>query len=290
MRSMDPALLGPTLRVGSAEDTASILKRAPGILVVHECLGDGTFGDVYRCTAEGIAEDVAVKVVLKGSGTTAREAEVHEKLQHPNLVKLLRVLDGELPMLVLQLCRGGTTERLVRGRDLGEVLLGPRIQAARDVISATEYLHLHRVVHRDIKSGNAFFESQVPVSPTDLPPVFLGDLGFARAVEPCMTNFVGTARYMAPEVAESNVYGLEADIFSFGMMLYELVTGQVPFQGMQSTRILAGILTGMRPPLEPVPEGACHTILRSVLSACWAENPEDRPTADFLAKHLQGLA
>merc|ERR1719401_108587 len=237
-----------------------------------------------------MADDVAAKVVRTRSETLAREVQVHEKLNHPNLVRLLRVFDGKLPVLILQLCRGGTTERLQHGCDLGEVQLGPRIQTARDVISATEYLHANCVVHRDIKTGNAFFETSVSLPPVNLPPVLLGDLGFARPVAPCMTNLVGTARYMAPEGAESNAYGLEADIFSFGLMMYELVTGEVPFKGMQGTRVVASIMMGTRPSLEKVPEGACNTILRSVLSACWAQKPEDRPAAAILAKHLEGIA
>jgi len=285
-RNVDLSLIQQTGQ--GAESHEEYLAQLPGI-AVHERIGKGSYAAVFRCTIEGREGDVAVKVMHRNSELRlTREVELSGKLQHANLVSLLQFIEGRRPTLVLELCAGGSLERLLH-RSPGKaglqgLGLKPRVKSAWEVGSAVEYLHHQGVVHRDVKSANVFLTSQPQADPTELPPVKLGDMGLARPVEACMTRFVGSLRYMAPEVLETNAYGLPADVFSCAILLHELATGNVPFAEVGSDlRITTAIASGRRPKLEelPSPDGAA---LQAVLQRSWAEEPEERGTAsDFVA-------
>lgn len=286
-----PSMLPAAMKELTNEGSEAVLQRTPGVLMVHRFLGKGTFGEVYHCHVEGLG-DIAIKVLQRGTDITLkREIELHSKLQHPHIVGLMRIVHGQPPMMFLQYCEGGSIERLIHSKriDLTALAIKPRVDAMIQVASAIEYLHDQAIVHRDVKSGNVFFTSPVAPSPTELPPVMLGDLGCAKPLDSSMTNAIGTARYMAPEVMETNVYGPPVDIFSCSVLLFELITGQVPFKGMNEANIIAAIMMGKRPSLEEVPKCVNGIILRVIISTCWADAPEERLTAGSLIRSLQGV-
>jgi len=271
----------------------------PGILGVHDLLGVGSFGYVYRCTFEGVTEQVAVKVLFQNmlSLEQNREVTLLQELHHPNLVRLLEVVHGSLQGLVLELCAGGSLQELLHGPNAQCLLMGlglqQRVKAALDVASAVEYLHSAGIVHRDVKSGNAFLSQPVAPGAVALPLVKLGDLGLARFVAPTaamMTQGVGTVRYMAPEVIVSSLYGLAADIFSCGILLHELVTGMLPYGGgkkMNDGVLTMAIMGGQRPPIDAIPGGDIGTCLKLLLEECWAGDPDRRLSASDLVCRLR---
>jgi len=293
-REIDP-LLFSTLQI--PEDAWAKLARHPEIDSVHKRLGAGSFGEVFRCTMKGSQQEFAVKVLHKGSDISQkREVELLHHLKHNNLVHFHSVLRGSPDAIVLELCAGGSLADVLHGpkaQKAGVASLGlqPRAQAALDVLSAVEYLHTQQIVHRDVKTGNAFLTSLVSMPMVDLPPVKLGDLGLARQVDGHMTQCTGTWRYMAPEVMTSNTYAEPADVFSCGLLLYEALSGKVPFDGVSAQRVVQAVLAGRRPDprdvagLQPIVDA-----LAAVMHACWAEEPNDRPSASYLAQCIQPLA
>ena len=214
----------------------ALLESMPGILQVHGLLGEGKFSKVYGClvSVNGEPKKCAVKV-LRSQLEASHEIQLHTKLEHPKLVKLLHVIDAG-PALIMELCEGGDLWMLLHGLQTKEAFkdvgLQARIGAAIDVGQALIYLHSMRVVHRDVKTGNCFLNTLFVPGALSLPTVKLGDLGLARykmSREANMTKCVGTIRYMAPEVLNSNCYDQAVDVFSYGIVLYELISGQVPY-------------------------------------------------------------
>mmetsp|Transcript_105222 Transcript_105222/g.280110 ORF Transcript_105222/g.280110 Transcript_105222/m.280110 type:complete len:399 (-) Transcript_105222:140-1336(-) len=298
IRQVDPMLMGGGLPLSEPPptDAKAMLARRPEIQAVHEVLGTGTFGEVIRCTMKDSQLQVAVKVLHKGSvKSQERETELSAQLNHTNLIRCHCVLEGPPDALVLDLCSGGTLSDLLHGpasQHGGLAGLGwkPRAGAMVDIISAVEYLHEKRIVHRDIKSANAFLSTPVSLPVEQLPPVKLGDLGLARAIATRMTQCTGTWRYMAPEVLETNEYAESADVFSCGILLHEVMSGKVPFSEWETVRVAIAIGTGHRPdPKDIDAPGPIKDALAVTLQACWAEEPAERPSAAYLGKCLQPL-
>lgn len=291
-REIDAALLELPLPTEGAD----LVRSMPGVVAVHARLGTGTFGEVFQCTMKGMEMQVAIKVLHKGSDMKQkREIELQGQLKHPNLVQLYRVLEGPgTPFaLVLELCAGGCLKSLLHNpvtqgaaRSLG---LYARVRAMLNIADAVQYLHFQSIVHRDIKSENAFLLHPVQVPMFELPPVKLGDLGLARPLESEMTQCTGTWRYMAPEVVVSNTYTEAADIFSCGLMLHELVTGNVPFGNINGLRVTQSILAGKRPSLNELPYGPDGLALRKLLEATWCEEPGKRISAPIFADSLRAI-
>mmetsp|Transcript_17974 Transcript_17974/g.51063 ORF Transcript_17974/g.51063 Transcript_17974/m.51063 type:complete len:392 (-) Transcript_17974:202-1377(-) len=298
-REIDPRFVGLDLLVPPEihEDTAVILSRRPEIEAVHGRLGTGTFGEVFHCTLKGREQKVAVKVLHKGSDISQkREVELLGQLKHDNLVQFICLLHGPPDALVLELCAGGCLTDVLHGpmaQPAGVANLGlqPRARAVLDVVVACEYLHSQRIVHRDIKPGNVFLTSTVSTPMIDLPPVKLGDLGLARELDNQMTKCTGTWRYMAPEVLTSNSYAESADVYSCGLLLYEVLSGKVPFAGLNAMRVVQAVTTGQRPaPRDINGPSAIIEALEAVLGACWAQEPLHRPSASYLAQCITPLA
>ncbi len=187
-------------------------------------LGQGGFGEVYFAVSDG-GKEVALKLIHGRSDTELRGIANCLNLKHPNLVHLydLRSDAQGDRWLVMEYIQGEPLSAILR-RHAGGL---PEAQA-RDwflqAAHAVAYLHDHAVVHRDIKPGNLFVENGV---------VKLGDYGLSKSVgasQHAQSSNVGTIHYMAPEVA-SGAYSRQIDIYACGVMLYEMLTGEVPFKG-----------------------------------------------------------
>jgi serine/threonine protein kinase len=168
-----------------------------------------------------------------------------------------------------------------------------RLNAMLGIVSAIEYLHSGNIIHRDVKSGNCFLSYAIEPWAIEIPALKLGDLGLARPVAmENMTRGAGTMRYMAPEVITSHSYGLGADIFSLGIMLHELVTGEPPFSKakLNEGAIAAKIVQGVRPSLESLSAAAVNVDLPNILESCWAQEASIRLTAsEVIARLYQSI-
>ena len=143
-----------------------------------------------------------------------------------------------------------------------------------------DYLHKRRIVHRDLKAANLLLD--------DVGTVKIADFGVSRVLDPhgVMTAETGTYRWMAPEVIEHSPYRESADVYSFGIVLWELVTGQVPYNAMTPLQAAVGVVQkGLRPEIPPT----CPPAISELMRVCWTRNPQDRPTFEVLKQRVEGL-
>ncbi|EDQ91580.1 uncharacterized protein MONBRDRAFT_1780, partial [Monosiga brevicollis MX1] len=198
----------------------------------------GFFGRVYKAKHRRTGQDVVVKE-LKESDPSARAAFVAEisllkVLRHPNVLRFVGIFCKEDKLhLITEFISGGSLDNVIMGKELPWAL---RIKWALDVACGMEYLHDRRVIHRDLKSENCAFaclvrkNGQAVVADFGLARVLEGEILTRAAVEdekttirPRTMTIVGTPYFMAPELIMGMEYNLLADVFSFGVLLCELI-------------------------------------------------------------------
>jgi eukaryotic-like serine/threonine-protein kinase len=249
-------------------------------------LGQGAMGTVYRGRDEMLDRDVAVKVMSKGlTDAHARERFLKEaraaaRLQHPNIVVIYELGEHEgAPFMVLELLEGVDLQRAI---DSG-IRPDPRatLPVVLQLLAGLGHAHEHGIVHRDVKPSNLFLPFGRPAK--------IMDFGVARLAGQGMTTsgvVVGTASYMSPEQASAGEIDGRSDLFSAGLILYELVTGEKAYQ---ADSIVAMIYKIMHEPpdLSLIPEGRQWERLRAVLERALARRPEDRyPDARAMSHEL----
>ena len=271
-------LLTPGARVGSYQ--------------IVEALGAGGMGEVYRARDSKLGRDVAVKVLradVAGDrerlARFAREARVLAALNHPNIAHVLELHDDtDSPALVMELVEGAT---LARRLDAGPLPLEEALEIARQIAEALEAAHERHIIHRDLKPAN------IKVRPDGLVKVL--DFGLAKALDPSDTTapsdqansptitspamtmrgvILGTAAYMAPEQAKGRPVDRRADIWAFGCVLYEMLTGRRPFEGEDITETIAAVVS-KEPDWTALP-AATPPSIRRFLQRLLVKNPKQR--------------
>ena len=230
-----------------------MLAPAPVILDhydIERLLGRGAMGTVYLARDRRIGRRVALKTIQLApnhfSDATAeneffsrlqREAEVSGSLQHPNIVTLYDVgyADDRVSYLAMELVEGETLLALMKGMKPVPVETAMRI--AEDVLRGLAHAHEKSVIHRDVKPANILITADGTAK--------IADFGIARPIDSSMTGagaLIGTPNYMAPEQVLGKHPTTRADVFSLGVVLYEMLTGIKPFAGEGITAILHNIL------------------------------------------------
>jgi serine/threonine-protein kinase len=266
-----------------------------GHYAITELLGEGGMGRVYRATDSKLRRDVALKILPETCvhdrdrlARFEREAQVVAALNHPNIAAIFGVedivTDGRRePALVLELVEGPTlADRIVGGRLSPEEAL----PIARQIAEALEAAHDAGVVHRDLKPAN------IKLRPDGTVKVL--DFGLARTlggdsaetpnasqsptiISPAMTRtgvILGTAAYMSPEQARGDVADRRADVWAFGCVLFEMLTGGRAFEGETVSDTLAAVLRA-EPEWHRLPSGL-HPRLRLMLERCLEKNVRNR--------------
>ncbi|KAM7488553.1 hypothetical protein LguiB_026037 [Lonicera macranthoides] len=257
-------------------------------------LGSGTFGTVYHGKWRGT--DVAIKRIKKScfSGRSSeqerltkefwREAQILSKLHHPNVVAFYGVVpDGP----------GGTlatvTEFMIDG-SLRHVLRKDRVLdrrkkliIVRDAAFGMEYLHLRNIVHFDLKCDNLLVNLGDPQRPV----CKVGDFGLSRIKRNTLVSggVRGTLPWMAPELlnGSSNRVSEKVDVFSFGITMWEILTGEEPYANMHCGAIIGGIVNNTLRP--PIPE-RCDPEWRKLMEDCWSPDPSARPSFTEITNRL----
>ncbi|HOT23027.1 MAG TPA: Stk1 family PASTA domain-containing Ser/Thr kinase [Thermoleophilia bacterium] len=251
-------------------------------------LGAGGMADVYLCEDLTLGRRVALKVLSSRFVHDAqfverfrREAKAAAGLNHPNLVAIhdWGEIDGTY-FIVMEYVEGETLKELIRRR--GRLNGGEAVEIALGLLAAVGYAHRHGVVHRDIKSQNILLDASGTVKVTDF--------GIARAGESGMTeagSVLGTAQYLAPEQARGEVVDERSDLYSVGIVLYEMLTGRVPFSGDSAVTVAMKHVNERPPePAELVP-GMPYSLNQIVMKAL-AKDPALRyQTADEFARDLR---
>jgi hypothetical protein len=241
--------------------------------VIKRGVGQGGFGEVYFAVSDA-GKEVALKVVRRNLDVELRGVTQCLNLKHPNLVGLydVRVDKDGNHWIVMEYVAGRRLVDVMTEHPQG-LPLGEALRWFRGIAAGTAYLHQSGIVHRDLKPANLFIENDL---------VKLGDYGLAKFISVSrrsgQTESVGTVHYMAPEIANGR-YGKQIDIYALGVILYELTTGRVPFDGESVGEILMKHLTA-EPDLAAVPEA-----VRPAVAAALAKDPELRPKSvdEFLA-------
>ncbi|OAY48669.1 uncharacterized protein LOC110618020 isoform X2 [Manihot esculenta] len=288
---LDPSLVDfdiNTLQVIKNDDLEELIE-----------LGSGTFGTVYHGKWRG--SDVAIKRLKKicFTGRSSeeerltlefwREAEILSKLHHPNVVAFYGVVqDGP----------GGTlatvTEYMVDG-SLRHVLLKKdryldrrkRLLIAMDAAFGMEYLHSKNIVHFDLKCDNLLVNLKDPQRPI----CKVGDFGLSKIKRNTLVSggVRGTLPWMAPELlnGSSNKVSEKVDVFSFGIVLWEILTGEEPYANMHYGAIIGGIVNNT---LRPAIPSTCDPEWKRLMEQCWAPNPAVRPSFTEIAGRLRVMS
>ena len=193
-----------------------------------DLVGEGSFGKVYKARKKFTGETSAIKFIAK-KGKTERdlrslrqEIDILRVLKHPNIIAMRDAFETEHEFcVVMEYAQGELFEVLEDDRTLPEL----EVKAiARQLVSALHYLHTNRVIHRDMKPQNVLIGANKVVK--------LCDFGFARSIRSqsmVMTSIKGTPLYMAPELVQEQPYNHTVDLWSLGVILYELFVGKPPF-------------------------------------------------------------
>lgn len=235
-----------------AQPTASLVGRRVGPYELTALLGEGGMGAVYRATDSTLKREVAVKVLPADVAALParitrfqREAEILAGFNHINIAHVygLAVSDG-ITALVMELVDGEDLSARIAARALS---VSEALKIAEQVARALEAAHAHGIVHRDLKPGNIRLRADGIVK--------VLDFGLAKSIAPDSSAFstvtaistpgaiMGTPAYMSPEQARGAETGHETDVWAFGVVLYEMLTGVSPFARPTSTETLAQVLT-----------------------------------------------
>ena len=263
-----------------------------GCYKVLEKVGKGGMGVLYRGFDPVLDREVAIKLMLADFSDDAeqmrprfyREARAAAKLNHRNIVTIFEFAEeSNTPYIVMEFLRG--TPLGSRMGSQPPLSLDDKLNIVAQLCEGLSYAHEQGVVHRDVKPDNVFILEDGSVK--------LLDFGIAKLTSSNLTrqgDVLGSASYMSPEqVGGSDALDGRADVFSTGVMLYELLCGHKPFEADAPTAVILKILRDDPTPLETYVTGLPPQLVAAVLKAL-AKRPEDRwESADALGRELQSI-
>uniref|UniRef100_A0A8D0ADL3 mitogen-activated protein kinase kinase kinase n=1 Tax=Sander lucioperca TaxID=283035 RepID=A0A8D0ADL3_SANLU len=234
-------------------------------------VGSGAQGAVFLGKFHG--DDVAVKKVRDIKETEIKHLR---KLKHPNIITFKGVCtQAPCYCILMEYCAQGQLYEVLRaGRKITPSLL---VDWSMGIAGGMNYLHLHKIIHRDLKSPNML------ITHDDL--VKISDFGTSKELSDKSTkmSFAGTVAWMAPEVIRNEPVSEKVDIWSFGVVLWEMLTGEIPYKDVDSSAIIWGV--GNNSLQLPVPE-SCPDGFKILLRQCWNCKPRNRPSFRQILLHL----
>jgi serine/threonine protein kinase len=264
----------PVLQVAARLLEHGATALSPGTVLgpyrVGRRLGEGGMGDVYQARDTRLGRDVAIKTAKQEfSGRFQREARAISALNHPHICTLY---DAGPNYLVMEYIDGAPIA--------GPLPVDRAVQLAAQIAAAVRHAHQHGVIHRDLKPGNILVTKA---------GVKVLDFGLAKLERTSATSsevtgtqsmteqgtILGTLRYMAPEQLKGTEADQRSDIFSFGVVLYEMLTGRPAFQGDSQADLIASLLKSEAEPITNFASGI-PPALDHLIRTCLAKDPEER--------------
>uniref|UniRef100_A0A3Q3JHW9 Mitogen-activated protein kinase kinase kinase 7 n=1 Tax=Monopterus albus TaxID=43700 RepID=A0A3Q3JHW9_MONAL len=250
---------------------------------VEEVVGRGAFGVV--CKAKWKGKDVAIKTIESESERKAFIVELRQlsRVNHPNIVKLYGSCNSPV-CLVMEYAEGGSLYNVLHGAEpLPYYTASHAMSWCLQCSQGVAYLHGMKpkaLIHRDLKPPNLLLVAGGTV-------LKICDFGTACDIQTHMTNNKGSAAWMAPEVFEGSNYSEKCDVFSWGIILWEVITRRKPFDeiGGPAFRIMWAVHNGTRPPLiKNLPKP-----IESLMTRCWSKDPSQRPSMEEIVKIMTHL-
>ena len=254
---------------------------------LEELIGGGGMADVYRAKDRLLNRPVAVKILHEAFKQDKefidkfqREAQAAARLSHPNIVNIydVGVADGD-HYIVMEYVPGRTLKDRIRQE--GHLSVSESLRVAREIAEALAHAHANNLVHCDIKPHNILMMADGHAK--------VADFGIARAVtESTMTysgNVIGSVHYFSPEQAKGTMITPKSDVYSLGVVLYEMLTGKLPFTGENPVSIAVKHLQE-----EPVPvrqiDPAIPPVVEAIVSKAMSKDPAMRPTSAELVQDI----
>ncbi|KAK4743265.1 hypothetical protein SAY87_001266 [Trapa incisa] len=258
-------------------------------LVLRERIGAGSFGTVHRADWHG--SDVAVKILMEQDFHVERfkeflrEVAIMKRLRHPNIVLFMgAVTEPPNLSIVTEYLSRGSLYRLLHKPGPREMLdERRRLSMAYDVAKGMNYLHKRKppIVHRDLKSPNLLVDKKYTVK--------VGDFGLSRLKARTFLSSksaAGTPEWMAPEVLRDEPSNEKADIYSFGVILWELATLQQPWSNLNPAQVVAAV--GFKDRRLEIPRDL-NPQVAALIEACWDRDPRKRPSFVSIMESLRPL-
>ncbi|KAL1290862.1 hypothetical protein HN51_059394 [Arachis hypogaea] len=268
------------------EEEESESVRVKDILLKRK-IGKGSFSAVWRAEQRGTGEEVAVKQVFLSKLSPRLKSSFHCELNflssvnHPNIVRLLDFFqyDG-CAYLVMEFCAGGNLASYIRFH--GRVQQQTARRFMQQLGSGMKILQSHGIIHRDLKPENILLSK-----PGDDAILKIADFGLSRTVRPgeYAETVCGTPLYMAPEVLQFQKYDSKADMWSIGVILFELLNGYPPFNGRNNVQLLKNIRSSTGLPFSQIIPLGLDPDCLDVCSKLLCSNPVDRLSFDEFYQH-----
>ncbi|MBI3924076.1 MAG: PASTA domain-containing protein [Armatimonadetes bacterium] len=259
---------------------------------VLEVLGEGGMSRVYRAQDTRLGREVAIKVPVRpvvedpeALERFRREARAAAPLTHPNIVTIYDFVDdAEPPYLVLESIRGEDLRKYLDR--LGPLDLDQAVAYGQQILSALGHAHEHGIIHRDLSARNVLLEGHSGVARVT-------DFGIARALgDRTLTpdgQMVGSVGYLSPEQAQGEPVDARSDLYSFGCLLYQMVTGRLPFTADNPVKMaLQHVREQPEPPSRIRPD--LPEALEAVILRCLQKNPEQRYSSAREVSHALGTS
>lgn len=254
-------------------------------LIIEKEIGKGDYGRV--CLGRWNNLPVALKF-CKGKGSIQdflNEAKAMIRVPpHRNVVQILGVsIDGPEPIIVLEYCAGGSLDILLYRNKNIPISNKRKIDLVRGIASGMLHLHTHNIVHRDLAARNILLTQE---NENGEPKI--SDFGMSRILEKKdsgqTTSSVGPVCWMAPESVANGIYSKKSDVWSFGIVVYEIVARREPHYNMDLVTVAIEIKeNGLTP---KIPHD-CPSTLRELMEMCWQKDPNQRPTFETICKMLE---
>ncbi|KAL5569551.1 hypothetical protein UlMin_026126 [Ulmus minor] len=258
-------------------------------LLLKEKIGSGSFGTVYRADWHG--SDVAVKILkeqdfhAKNFEEFLKEVAIMKHLRHPNIVSFIGAITQPPNLaIVTEYLSNGCLYKLLQRPDAGVILDEKRrLNMAIDVAKGMNYLHQLQppIVHRDLKSPNLLVDSTYTVK--------VCDFGLSRSKENTFLSSKtagGTPEWMAPEVLRAELSNEKSDVYSFAIILWELMTLQQPWRNLSSMQVVGAV--GFKHQRLEIPKNI-NPRIADLIKICWDKDPSRRPSFSYIIEALQHL-
>ncbi|TDG97435.1 hypothetical protein EPR50_G00225610 [Perca flavescens] len=245
-------------------------------------LGQGCFGEVWMGTWNGTTK-VAIKTLKPGTMSPEaflQEAQIMKKLRHDKLVPLYAVVSEEPIYIVTEYMAKGSLLDFIKEGDGKFLKLPLLVDMAAQIADGMAFIERMNYIHRDLRAANILVADNLVCK--------IADFGLARLIEDNEYTARQGAKFpikwTAPEAALYGRFTIKSDVWSFGILLTELVTkGRVPYPGMVNREVLEQVERGYR---MPCPQG-CPESLHEMMKLCWKKDPDERPTFEYLQSFLE---